>query len=82
MVFGLVKMVRRLRVFEGMGTVWLVGGGGFAADFEALCEQDQGGSNEGDDADDVEAVHEGHELGLRVELLVDAGVGGGDGICG
>ena len=30
----------------------------------------------------MEAVHEGEELGLGVELLVDAGVGGVEGVGG
>ena len=59
-----------------------MGGGGFAGGFEALGEEDERGGDQGDDADDVEAVHEGEELGLRVELLVDAGVGGVEGVGG
>ena len=59
-----------------------MGGAGFAGGFEAFCEKDEGGGDQGDDADDVEAIHEGEELGLGVELLVDAGVGGVEGIGG
>ena len=59
-----------------------MGGGGFAGGFEVFGEEDQRGGDEGDDADDVEAVHEGEELGLGVELLVDAGVGGVEGVGG
>ena len=54
---------------------WLVGGGGFAGGLEAFRYEDQRGGDQGDDADDVEAVHKGEELGLGVELLIDAGVG-------
>ena len=62
--------------------IGLVGGGGFAGGFEAFGQEDERGGDEGDDADDVEAVHEGEELGLGVELLVDAGVGGAEGVGG
>ena len=55
-----------------------VGGGGFAGGFEAFGEEDEWGGDQGDDADEVEAVHEGEELGLRVELVVDAPVGGAE----
>jgi hypothetical protein len=57
-----------------------MGGGRFAGGFEVFCEEDQGGGDQGDDADDVEAVHEGEELGLGVELVVDGfeGVSGGE----
>ena len=48
-------------------------GGGFAWGFEAFGEEDEWGGDEGDDADDVEAVHEGEELGLGVELVVVRG---------
>lgn len=63
-------------------SVALVGGGGFGWGFEAFGEEDERGGDEGDDADDVEAVHEGEELGLRVKLVVDAGVGGAEGVGG
>ena len=59
-----------------------MGGGGFAAGFEVPGEEDQRGGDQGDDADDVEAVHEGEELGLGVELIVDAAVGGSEGVGG
>ena len=58
----------------------LVGAGGFGWGFEGFGEEDDGRSDEGDDADDVEAVHEGEELGLSVELLVDAPVGRIEGV--
>ena len=45
-------------------------------------EEDERGGDQGDDADDVEAVHEGEELGLGVELIVDATVGGAEGVGG
>ena len=48
---------------------------GFCWCFEGFGEKNDGGSDEGDDADDVEAIHEGEELGLGVELLVDTSVG-------
>ena len=57
-------------------------GGGFAGRFEALCKEDQRGSDQGDDADDMEAIHESKELGLGVELIVDAGVGCANGVGG
>ncbi len=44
---------------------------------KVLGQQYQGCGDEGDDADDVEAVHEGEQLGLGVELVVDAAVGCG-----
>lgn len=68
--------VRGLRlVYEVSMAFW-----GFGWCLEALGEQDEGGGDEGDDADDVEAVHEGEQLGLGVELVVDAAVGCGDGV--
>ena len=57
-------------------------GGGFGGDFEGAGEEDQRGGDKGDDADEIEAVHEGEELGLGVEFRVEAGVGGGDGVDG
>ena len=57
-----------------------MGGGGFGGSFEGLCEEDQRGGDQGDDADDVEAIHEGEELGLGVELFVDSAVGCADGV--
>ena len=36
------------------------------AGFEGFGDEDERGGDEGDDADDVEAVHEGEELGLGV----------------
>ena len=59
-----------------------MGSAGFAGGFEVLGEKDQGGGDQGDDADDVEAVHEGEELSLGVELVVDPGVGGAEGVGG
>ena len=47
-----------------------------------LGEQDERGCDEGDDAYDVEAVHEGEQLGLGVQLIVDMSVGCSDGVCG
>ena len=47
-----------------------MGFGGLAAQLEVPGEEDQGGGDEGDDADDVEAVHEGEETSLGVELVV------------
>ncbi len=52
------------------------------AGLKVFGEEDERGGDEGDDADDVEAVHEGEELGLGVELVVDAGVGGAEGVGG
>jgi hypothetical protein len=52
--------VRSVRIYG------LVARGGFSAGFEALGEQDDGRGDERDDADQVEAVHEGEELSLRV----------------
>ena len=59
-----------------------MGGGGFAGGFEALGEEDERRRNQGDDADDVEAVHEGEKLRLGVELLVDTRVRSVEGIGG
>lgn len=56
--------------------------GGFGWGFEVFGEENERGGDEGDDADDVEAVHEGEELGLGVELVVDAGIGGVEGVGG
>ena len=54
--------------------------GGFACDFEVFGDEDEGGGDEGDDADEVKAVHEGEELGVGVELVVVAGCCGGEGV--
>ena len=59
-----------------------MGGGRFPGRFEAFCEQDQRGSDQGDDADDMEAIHESKELGLGMELIVDAGIGGAESVGG
>ena len=52
----------------------------FSCGFEGFAKQDDWRGDERDDADDVEAVHEGQQLSLGVELTVDASVGGGDGV--
>ena len=38
---------------------------GFAAEFEILRQQDEGRSDERDEADDMEAIHEGQQTSLR-----------------
>ena len=53
----------------------LVGCGGFAWGFEGFGEEGERSEDQGDDSDDVEDVHEGQELRLGVELVVDASVG-------
>lgn len=59
-----------------------MGGGGFPGRLEAFCEEDQRGSDQSDDADDMEAIHESKELSLGVELIVDAGVRSVEGVGG
>ena len=43
-----------------------MGAGGFGWGFEGFGDEDERGGDQGDDADDVEAVNEGEELGLGV----------------
>jgi len=59
-----------------------MGGSGLAARFKALCEENQRSRDQGDDADDMEAIHESKELSLGMELIVDAGVRGVESVGG
>ena len=45
---------------------------------ELFDEEQQGDGGDGQPADDAEAVHEGEEGGLMLELLVDDAVGCGE----
>src|ERR1700731_938268 len=73
---------RRRRIWRAVwaGLHWpsLVDFGGFAAEFEVPGEQDEWGDDQREDAEDEEAVHEGEQPGLILELVVVAVVGGGE----